>query len=101
MAARPGDAAIAVPGYIASQNMAAGAVVPAAAVVRRFSLISLCAAKLVIIIWGAGVESKLSANQATRFFHKQIFHIKNLLPSQSIHTNPHSERHRSVGRKDS
>jgi len=50
--------------------MAAG---PAAAVVRRFSLISLCAAKLVIIIWGAGAESKLQGNLAIQCFHKQVF----------------------------
>ncbi len=68
--ARPEGVAIAAPGYIASQNMAAG---PAAAVVRRFSLISLCAAKLVIIIWGAGAESKLQVNLAIQFFHKQVF----------------------------
>ena len=64
MAARPGGAAVAAPGYIACQDMAAGSVAPAAAVVRRFSLMSLRAAKLVIIIWGAGAESKLRTNLA-------------------------------------
>src|SRR5579883_3511572 len=57
------------PGCTASQDMTAG---PAAAVVRRFSLISLCAAKLVIIIWGAGTESKLQGNLAILFLHGRV-----------------------------
>jgi hypothetical protein len=50
---------------MADRNTAAVPVAPVAAVVRRFSLISLYAAKLVIIIGGVGAESKRRANLAT------------------------------------
>jgi len=62
--------ALAAPGSVADQDTdtAGEPVAPAVAAVRRFSLVSLFTAKLVLIICAAGIESKPGTHLGYRLF---------------------------------